>query len=131
MAAILPLIPESVTQHDIAASLDVDHHIESHVHSAMSGGGYTGGIDVKAITLDRIKEAAQNDSETQALIKVILEGFPNTKAELPEMLQPYWNIRSDLSCMQGVALYHNRIIVPQCLRSEVLESFHAAHQGVV
>ena len=49
---------------------------------------------------------------------------------LATTLHPYWNIRCDLSCLEGVPIYGNRIVVPQILRGEVLDSLHSAHQGV-
>ena len=89
------------------------------------------GIDVRAITFERVMAACSTDSESQALIKVILDGFPSSKEDLPPDLQPYWNIREELTCLQGVPLYNNRIVVPKSLRGEVLESLHSAHQGVI
>ena len=96
----------------------------------MSGAGYTDGIDVRAITFDRVAHAAQSDLECQALVRAISEGFPECKDKLPTILHPYWNIRSELTCSDGVPLYNDRVIVPKALRSEVLESLHSAHQGV-
>ena len=116
---------------DISSSLDTNCYVESSVYAAMSGGGYTEGIDVRVITWDRVKHAASHDSETNTLIPTILSGFPETKEELPNNIQPYWNIRNDLTCLDGVALYNNRIVVPRSLRTEVLDCLHSAHQGVV
>ena len=62
----------------------------------MSGGGYTEGIDIRAITWDRLKQVAADDDEMQTLVKTILNGFPSTMEELPPAIQAYWKVRSDL-----------------------------------
>ena len=96
----------------------------------MSGGGFTDGIDMQVITWQRVKEASLQDNEIITLINTILSGFPSSKEELPGIIQPYWDVRSDLSCVDGVALYQNRVVIPQVLHPEVLDSLHSAHQGV-
>ena len=52
----------------------------------MSGAGYTEGIDVRAITFERVANAAESDDECQTLIKTIINGFPDAKENLPLML---------------------------------------------
>ena len=104
MSSILPLLQEPITSHDVESSLELDLQVESAVLAAMSGSGYTDGIDIRAITLDRVKEVAANDDEIQGLIKTILDEFPSCKEDLPTSLQPYWNIQNELSCIDGVAL---------------------------
>ena len=131
VSAIITNIREPPTYEDTDISLDIDCYVESYVLAAMSGGGYTEGIDVRAITMGRVKEAAANDSEMQALVRTIINGFPAERDCLPPYLQPYWNLRDELSCIDGVPLYNCRIVVPRSLRTEVLDSLHSAHQGVV
>ena len=114
---------------ELDASLQTNNFVESSVLAAMSGGGYTSGIDISVITLERVKEASCQDNEITSLIHTIIAGFPDKKEELPDPLQPYWNVKEELSCIDGVVLYQNRIVVPRVLRSEILENLHSAHQG--
>lgn len=39
-------------------------------------------------------------------------------------------MREELYCLEGVRVKANKILIPRQLRAEVLESLHAAHQGV-
>ena len=123
------VIRQQVSPSDINQSTNAYNYVQAAVVAAMSGGGYTDGIDIKVITWERVKYAAGKCSETTTLLDFIMNGFPENKSDLPPSIQPYWNIREDLSCLDGVALYNNRIVVPQPLRTEVLDCLHAAHQG--
>ena len=123
-------ISTEADEEDFDATMDTENYVHSSVITAMSGAGYTTGIDVNVITWERVKEASAEDEETIALVKTIIQGFPPSKDQLDANTQPYWNIREDLTCLEGVALYQKRIIVPKCLRPEILDSLHSAHQGV-
>ena len=131
VSSVLTDLRHPAAPQDILSSLEINCYVQSSVLAAMSGGGYTEGIDVDVITWERVQEAAAQDEEIIALLHPIIYGFPATKEELPASIQPYWNIRDELSCLDGVALYTNRIIVPKSLRGEVLDCLHSAHQGVV
>lgn len=131
LSALITVLQQHATTAEICSSLDMESCVNSSVLAAMSGGGFTTGIDTGVITWNRVKEASALDDEIQLLINNILSGFPDTKHELPEATQPYWNVRDELSCHDGVALYQSRIVVPHALRAEVLDSLHSAHQGIV
>ncbi len=107
------------------ACLETTSYVNQTIISSLSSG-----IDVQAITLERVKDIAQDDEETRLLIDTILNGFPDDQTDLPHTVLPYWKLKDDLSCIDGVPLYMNRIIVPRALRAEVLDCLHAAHQGV-
>ena len=80
------------------------------------------------ITWDMVREATASDPTLQELQQVIVEGFPLECNQLSTQLKPYHRIASSLSCLDGVILTGNRIIVPASLRCDVLEALHAAHQ---
>ena len=69
-----------------------------------------------------------SDKTLQSLSKMILTGFPDTKPELPKELQPYWRVRDALTTYDGLVYMGNRIVVPEQLRVEILETLHVAHQ---
>ena len=86
--------------------------------------------NIRAVTLERIQTASSSDDTTKELIKVISNGFPNSKNNLPDSLKRYWSVRDELSTLGSAVLFQNRIVVPLSLRSEILEILHSAHQGV-
>ena len=85
---------------------------------------------VTAITLARVREIASKDESYSLLCRYIQDGFPSRVDQLPASVQPYWKIRNQLTCLDGVCLYENRIVIPPSLRKVVLDCLHAAHQGV-
>ena len=83
---------------------------------------------VMAITWDRV--ATNSDEVMVKLIEIIESGMPEFRHLLPTELRPYHQYRDSLYTVDGVVMYNERIVIPPSLRSDVLESLHAAHQGV-
>ena len=82
------------------------------------------------VTWDMIREATTSDETLQELLQLIVEGFPTDGCLLSPQVKPYLRIASSLSCLDGVIIAGNRIVVPASLRRTILEALHAAHQGV-
>lgn len=79
--------------------------------------------------LERVRTAAKTDPHYQALVDTILSGFPNNKGDLHPQVKPYNAHRDELSLDNGLVLCGQRVIIPQTMRSEVLKTLHASHQG--
>ena len=75
-------------------------------------------------------EQTTSDPTMRQLHDTILMGFPEDSRSMPELTRIYHQYRSDLSIVEGVILYQDRIVIPPSLRDQVLETLHAAHQGV-
>ena len=82
------------------------------------------------VTWETVKTESQKDPQIRDLINIIASGFPLSKESLPPTLQDFWKYRNDLYVIDEVVLYKNRIVIPQSLRKDVLQSLHSAHQGV-
>ena len=79
------------------------------------------------VTWDRVRIATT--SELHDLTDVIQSGFPYHKDELPPSLREFFRFQDDLSLIDGVILYKDRVVIPPSLRNEVIATLHAAHQG--
>ena len=64
-----------------------------------------------------------------ALMPKIKKGFPKTKAELEQELQPYSRVKDMPSAYNRVIYIGDRVVVPEEIRSRTLDTLHAAHQG--
>ena len=106
---------------DLPDSFSVDGMV---LASASAGIGSLG-----AVTWPRVRTATQNDNDLVQLRGMIESGFPESRNQLPENLQPYWQHRNDLYVTDGVIMKGHRILIPPVLRPQVLEILHAAHQG--
>ena len=59
------------------------------------------------------------------LVKVIEAGIPDA---LP--LREYYPFRDQLSTVDGVAIFKDRIVIPPSLGQDILTALHAAHHDI-
>merc|ERR1712030_16060 len=64
------------------------------------------------------------------LMEVVTRGFPQNSYELHDAVKPFHKFRHDLHVADEVVCYKDRIVFPAQLREQLLETIHAAHQGV-
>ena len=64
------------------------------------------------------------------LTEMLYRSFPDSSQEMPKNLKPYHQFRHDLHVVNGVPCYKDKVIIPEKLRAQVVDSVHAAHQGV-
>ena len=83
-----------------------------------------------SVTWARVQQETTTDPVLSELADVISSGFPALKQSLPPKLQPYWDVRHDLSRVGNAIAYGSRAVIPHSLRTEVLDGLHSAHQGV-
>ena len=76
-----------------------------------------------------MRRAFLYDPEQRSLQQVIRAGFPMTKANLPELVRPYWAVHERLSVDDGLVVYGCRLVIPRALRRAVVETLHDGHLG--
>jgi transposase InsO family protein len=52
------------------------------------------------------------------------------RESVPLSVLPYWNIRDELSVIDGIILKGDRIVVPLAMRKEMLQRIHHGHMGI-
>ena len=57
------------------------------------------------------KKATAEDQVMQLLQDTVFDGWPNTKAELPVDIRPYWTYRDQVSCVDGLLFKGNKLVV--------------------
>ena len=75
-------------------------------------------------TENQLREETSKDATVTTLYKVIVSGWPDDKAAIPESLRPYWNYRDELSVQNGI-IYKGI----QFMHKEMLCKIHAYHFG--
>ena len=110
MTAVSPLI---------VAARNVNCHLH-HQHSC----------HVLQLMVTTRRVATNSDEVMVKLIEIIESGMPEFRHLLPTELRPYHQYRDSHYTVDGVVMYNERIVIPPSLCSDVLESLHAAHQGV-
>ena len=83
---------------------------------------------LQSVTWEKVKIATS--SEMHALTETIHTGFPDNRQDIPTELKDYYQFRDDLTTVDGVITYKDRVVVPPSLRQDVLNTLHSAHQGI-
>lgn len=78
-----------------------------------------------------LQKSASADLEMILLSKAILEGWPESRDQLPVEIRTYWNYRDELACIDGLIYKGLRLVIPQTCRKEMLARIHESHLGIV
>lgn len=84
------------------------------------------------MTPKRIKEiqvASQEDPDIKMAMLYTLSGWPPFESDVPPSLKQLYNIRNQLSVTDGMLTSSDRIVIPTCLRTDVLDCLHQGHLG--
>ena len=80
--------------------------------------------------ISSLQESTTNDVQLQLLRRYINFGFPDHRKEIREEVKPFWDVRNELSYIDGLITYGDRIVVPLILQKEILELLHSCHLGI-
>ena len=75
-----------------------------------------------------LKEALQADAVASQLINYVQQGWPQYK-EMPQYLRVFYTYRGELTVVDDILFYYNRIFIPYQERERVLSEIHQGHQG--
>ena len=77
----------------------------------------------------QVREATANDESMQVLLRIIKDGWPKHKSQVPSEVRVYYDIRDTLSFQDGIILKGERIVIPASLRAQTKKQLHASHLG--
>jgi transposase InsO family protein len=102
---------------DVEAAEEVDAHVDM----------LRASWPISDRRLQSLRQATDADADLQRVIKYCEEGWP---MHVPAELRPYAKLKPDLTVVDGLLTYQDRIIVPTSQRSDVLQKLHESHQGL-
>ena len=111
----------------------VSPQIRRIVRRAASCAGAEDEVDNELVdpNMEWIRTAAKEDPIYQDLLETVRTGFPEDRNKLSESIRPYYQMRHELSELEGLVILQSRkIVIPAALRKEILKRLHASHQGV-
>ena len=74
--------------------------------------------------------ASADDPALKQLRTVIQNGWPDRKSNVPECLRPYFDLHDEL-IVQGELIFKGpRLVIPTCLRKELMAVAHSTHIGI-
>lgn len=83
------------------------------------------GIDCNTV----IRETKRDEVLTR-ILRYCTIGWPSDNKTLSEEEKKYFTKRNELSVDQNCLFWGIRIIIPSCLRGQLLDDFHASHLGI-
>ena len=86
--------------------------------------------NLQCVTWDKVRTATSGDVEMHRLVETIESGMPDKRTSLTPSIRDYFPLPDQLSTVDGVAIFKDRIIVPSSFRKDILTALHSAHQGV-
>ena len=78
----------------------------------------------------KVSSEVKKDEELQQLISVMKAGWPKSKQDCPETVQPFWDSRHDLAVVQNILVKGNRVVIPKSMQKDVFHKLHSTHQGM-
>ena len=85
---------------------------------------------ISDVRLEQIRVATEGDQQLQDAIDYTLRGWPEYMKAVPDELRDMFASRSELSVYAGLLLYRDRIVIPEKLKGDILESIHEGHLGL-
>ena len=72
----------------------------------------------------------EQDRETRTVLRLVRDGWPEHRHQCEPAALPYWNVRGELAVDDELLVRGSRLIIPIVSRPQILQSPHAAHQGI-
>ena len=104
---------------------NMEEEIALHVHLIQSS------LPVSKLKLEEIREETAKDESLKDLIEIIKRGWPERiQACISNSTRMYWDVRDELSELNGIILRGERILISTSVRKEMLERIHQGHMGI-
>ena len=78
----------------------------------------------------QVTHASANDPVLKQLRDVIQDGWPESKSDVSECLRPYFDLRDELVVHDVLVFNGPRLVVPTCMRKELMSVAHSTHIGI-
>jgi hypothetical protein len=88
-----------------------------------------GHLKISQEKIKQLQEATNTDEVMTNLKAVILQGWPDSKQEVPAQVTPYFSYRDELTLHNGLIFKGERVIVPETIRIPIKEQLHSSHLG--
>jgi hypothetical protein len=131
------LIPQYVPGKDLVLADVLSRHpvrclsAEPSVDTSDFVGAVVQSWPVTAARLQELTHGTSVDPVLQRVISYINGGWPKNQRDCPESVLPYFSHRFELSVVDNLVVYRNRIVVPSSIQRDVLSRVHdIGHFGI-
>lgn len=81
--------------------------------------------------LEEIKQHTENDPQLLTVLYFIRQGWPEYLEGVPESVRDFYQVRGELSELDGLVPRGSLIVIPAVMQEMILEKIHDRHQGLV
>ena len=117
----------------LADTLSRAYLTETHacgISKALENVDHTTSLAITKERLLQIQYASTDDPVLVELRQVVMSGWPDRRAEVPEMLRAYYDFCDELTVQDQLVFKGQMLIVPAGMRKEMLAVAHATHIGM-
>ena len=90
----------------------------------------TNQLCARSNSLNQIRFATHEDDDLALLKHTITQGWPSTIKEVPNILQPYWTFREELTVEDDIVLKGTQIVIPTKKHEAILKLIDEGHLGL-
>ena len=85
---------------------------------------------IQVVSWHKLQEETSSDPDMLKLVRAIEEDTLSTITNTSPFVTDLLAFKDCLSTVEGVITYNNRLVIPPCLRPQILAALHSAHQGI-
>ncbi|XP_033733620.1 uncharacterized protein K02A2.6-like [Pecten maximus] len=90
---------------------------------------YTSQLEKLPVSSVQVRRETQRDPILSEVLDCVFRG--TSKLPKDDVFKPYRNRETELTCHQNCVMWGNRVVVPETLRTTVLEELHDGHLGII
>ena len=91
---------------------------------------HTSALALPPERVQQFQHASADDHVLLELCQIIQQGWPDSKAEVPNALRPYYDFRDELTTEGHLVFKGSLVVVPATLRREMMATCHEMHIGL-
>ena len=84
----------------------------------------------ECMTTHELQEATSQDQHPQNFMEYVIQGWPESKNQLPQDIRTYWMFRDYMAVIDGVVIKGRCIVMPETLQQHTLTQLHVNHMGI-
>ena len=82
------------------------------------------------ITIQELRKETSEDDHLKELASLVEKGWPSKQSAVSDDMRAYWNVRHELSLIDGVICRGERYVVPGSLQNRIISFAHEGHLGI-
>ena len=109
-----------VDKSDVTLGAAIEEHVDS----------ITSVWPVSGFMQNKLREETSRDPQLSRLLKILQTHWPKAMHQLDVDLRQFWNARHLLTEVNGIVLRGSQIVIPKCLRRDMIQRAHEGHLGI-